>query len=119
MTRPASLSQAEMARAIKAADHAGKAAVEKAEGAMAAGISGPGWALILASITTIRGCEVFRLALLLRGRDTRSARIAIQERKDIIAGLRDAAPRKTLRGRPKGSRNRRPRTTKQKEGIHA
>lgn len=95
-------------------------AVEKAEGAMATGVYGPAWGLILASIRSVRGCEAFRITLLLKGKDTRSARIAIRERKDIILRLREGtAPRKTQRGRPKGSRNRRPRSLNQKEGIHA
>lgn len=85
-------------------------AVEFAEKAIEVGVSGLGWSLVLSLVGTVRGCEAFRIALLLQGKDTRSARIAIQERKDIILGLRaEPATRITHRGRPLGSKNKRPR----------
>lgn len=49
----------------------------------------PNWDVIVASIKTLQKLEAFRVALLLEGKDTRSARMAITRRRDQILGLRD------------------------------
>lgn len=46
------------------------------------------WPSIVEGFQTLDEVEAFRVTLLLEGRDTRSARRAIQARKDVIAGLR-------------------------------
>lgn len=49
----------------------------------------PNWDVIVASIKTLQKLEAFRVALLLEGKDTGSARMAITRRRDQILGLRD------------------------------
>lgn len=58
----------------------------------------PNWDYLLATVTSLKALERFRIALLLDGRDTRSARLAITLRKNQIineryGGLRGIAGR--------------------------
>lgn len=46
------------------------------------------WEHICADITTLKGLEAFRVSLLLEGKDTRSARLAITLRKNQLIAAR-------------------------------
>jgi hypothetical protein len=83
--------------------------------AMQAPVRSENWPSIVECFQTFGELEAFRVTLLLEGKDTRSARRAIQAQKDVIAGSRKAVretPRKDNfggRGRPLGSKDRKPR----------
>ncbi len=80
------------------------------------------WPSIVEGFQTIGELEAFRITLLLEGKDTRSARRAIQAQKDVITGLRDATKggRYGGTGRPIGSKDRKPRKMRSTTGgTHA
>lgn len=64
------------------------------------------WAMIMPLLGSSEECEAFRVALLLQGRDTRSARLAIIRRRDEILGLRSGRSNK---GRELGCKDKKPR----------
>ena len=103
MTRRATLEQVSEAR-------------EAAEIAIGVGADRYMWPMILLRFNTEDELEAFRVALLLKGKDTRSARRSIQERKDVVAGLREDKPgggwRGGQRGRPRGSKDRKRRKSR-------
>lgn len=59
-----------------------------AESAIVAGVTGEVWRVLVSRLKTNSECEAFRVALLLQGKDTRSARMAITMRRDEIQRLR-------------------------------
>lgn len=86
------------------------------------------WPSIVEGFQTIGELEAFRITLLLEGKDTRSARRAIQAQKDIITGLREVPHKDTppkggkygRTGRPIGSKDRKPRKMRSTTGgTHA
>ena len=58
-----------------------------AELAIEFGVGPDHWPQVVTHLETIAECEAFRVALLLQGKDTRSARLAITHRRDVILGL--------------------------------
>lgn len=96
MTRHATLEQMASAR-------------EAAEIAIGIGADRNMWPTLLLRFKTEGELEAFRVALLLKGKDTRSARASIQERKDVVAGRRDETGLKWRGGRPVMGKDRKPR----------
>lgn len=93
MTRNATIAQLARAR-------------DAAEMAMLMRVSRHAWPSLVQGFQSIGECEAFRVTLLLAGKDTRSARAAIQARKDMIEGLRLDRPSGGWRGRPPGCKDK-------------